>query len=129
MIEKTRVRISLLKFALVGIVGTGLDLTVFSLSLLVGLGSTVSRALGYFVGTLWAFLLNRRWVFNSQRKWPELIPFTLTYMFSGSVAVFIQSLGPEGSDDTGGVFLVFGISVTIGALINYFSLRYLVFRD
>ncbi len=122
-------RNKLVRFALVGLVGTGLDLAIFSLSLMLGFVPPVSRGMGYLFGTLWAFFLNRRWVFNSQTKLSRFIPFSLTYLFSGSAAVFIQSLGPAGTEATGGVFLAFGISVTVGAAINFFSLRYLVFRD
>lgn len=129
MIEKTRVRKKLIKFALVGLVGTGLDFTVFTLSLMLGFGPTIGRSLGYSAGTLWAFFVNRRWVFNSKGNLSRFIPFSLTYLFSGSVAVVIQSLGPAGSEATGGVFLTYGVSVAIGALINFLSLRYVVFRD
>ena len=119
----------LLKFSLVGIAGTSLDFAAFSLSLLVGMAPSVSRAMGYFVGTLWAFFLNRRWVFNSTGNLAILFPFILTYLVSGSAAVLIQSLGPTDSNDTTGVFLAFGFSVAVGALINFLSLRYFVFRD
>jgi putative flippase GtrA len=127
--DKNPVLNKLVRFSLVGAVGTGLDITVFSLALLLGFGPAVSRAMGYTFGTLWAFFLNRRWVFNSQTRFSRFIPFSLTYLFSGFIVVFIQSLGPEGTEFNGGVFLAFGISVAIGALINFLLLRYLVFRD
>ncbi len=129
MKDKNPVLNKLVRFALVGVVGTGLDLTVFSLALLLEFGPAVSRATGYLFGTLWAFFLNRKWVFNSQTSLSRFIPFSLSYLFSGFIVVFIQSLGPEGTEFNGGVFLAFGISVAIGALINFLLLRYLVFRD
>ncbi len=118
----------LLKFSLVGIAGTSLDFAVFFLSLFVGMAPSVSRAMGYIVGTLWAFFLNRRWVFKSMGNLTRLLPFILTYLVSGSAAVCIQSLGPAGSIDTAGVFPVFLLSVAVAALINFLSLRYYVFR-
>jgi putative flippase GtrA len=127
--EKVRVSRRLLKFALVGLAGTFLDFAVFSLSLLLGLAPSISRAMGYCAGTLWAFFLNRSWVFNSTGNLARLLPFILTYLVSGSAAVLIQSLGPTGANDTTGVFLAFGFSVVVGALINFLSLRYFVFRD
>jgi putative flippase GtrA len=119
----------LLKFALVGLAGTALDFAVFFLFFLVGMAPSVSRAMGYSVGTLWAFFLNRRWVFNSTGNLARLLPFILTYLVSGLAAVLIQSLGPTDSNDKAGVFLAFGVSVVVGAFINFLSLRYFVFRD
>ena len=129
MVKKARLRKKLLKFALVGLAGTALDFAVFFLSLVAGMAPSVSRVMGYSVGTLWAFFLNRRWVFNSTGNLAKLLPFILTYLVSGLAAVLIQSLGPAGSNDTAGVFLAFGFSVVVGASINFLSLRFFVFRD
>lgn len=118
-----------LKFALVGLAGTVFDFLAFYSCLLLGLEPIFSRGVGYLVGTLWAFFLNRSWVFNSSSGWTKIAPFSITYLFSGSVAVFIQTLGPNQSEPIGLVLSTYATSVLVAASLNYFSLRYLVFRN
>ncbi len=113
---------------LVGIVGTGLDFIAFSLCLGLGLDSVGSRGVGYFVGTLWAYFLNRGWVFGSSSRWSTFIPFTLTYLASGSIAVFLQALGPKGPEPLPLVIWIYALSVLTAAALNYLSLRFFVFR-
>lgn len=117
------------KFALVGMAGTGLDVIAFSICLILGFDSIVSRGIGYLAGTSWAFFLNRGWVFGSSSRWSRVIPFILTYIVSGLLAVLIQALGPNAPEPLSGVIWIYGLSVFIAATLNYFSLRHIVFRN
>jgi putative flippase GtrA len=118
-----------LRFVLVGVIGTTIDLAIFSICLMLGIGSLLSRSVGYVAGTIWAFFLNRNWVFRSSSGWIKLFPFSLTYLVTGSIAVFIQSLGPSESEPLDIVFLIYLGSVLVSATINYLLLRQIVFRD
>jgi putative flippase GtrA len=129
MNDEERPHQKVVKFALVGLVGTALDFVGFYSCLSLGLDPIFSRGVGYLIGTLWAFFLNSSWVFNSSSGWTKIAPFSITYLFSGSVAVFIQTLGPNQSEPIGLVLSTYATSVLVAASLNYFSLRYLVFRD
>lgn len=118
----------LTKFVLVGLIGTGLDLTCFLLCLALGVETVVSRVVGYLAGTSWAFFLNRSWVFKSRRRWAVLIPFTLTYLISGSLAVVIQALGPQRPEPLHALLFIYTVSVFVASAVNYLSLRFIVFK-
>lgn len=117
----------LFKFALTGLAGTLLDFTVFTFALVLTGNSTLSRATGYAFGTLWAFLLNRSWVFQSASGTSRLIPFVLLYLATGAIAVTIQ--WGFGNDQIMGVgvFVAYGLSIGVASTINFFGMRYLVF--
>ena len=129
MTERNIVQQRVFRFALVGLIGTSLDFLGFSFGLWLGLDPIPSRGIGYFVGTVWAFFLNRTWVFNSNSGLSRVVPFSLTYALSGLVAVAIQALGPNQPEPIGLVLSVYVVSVLVAASINYLSLQRLVFRD
>ncbi len=113
----------LIKFAVTGIAGTILDFLAFNLVLLLSGNPVISRGVGYVFGTLWAFFVNRSWVFNSKNGISSLVPFLLLYGSSGLVAVAIQSLLA-----TSGIFLAYLISLLVASVMNFLGMRFLVFR-
>jgi putative flippase GtrA len=117
------------KFGVVGLIGTGFDFAVFTLLTFSGLDGTISRAIGYVFGTVWAFFLNRGWVFDYRNRNSRAVSFSLTYLFSGIAAVWIQSSGPNNNELTSITFFWYGVSVIIAASINYLALRLVVFPD
>jgi putative flippase GtrA len=55
------------RFILVGVVNTALGLAIiFSLIYFLGLGALMANLLGYGVGFLLAFVVNKRWTFESK---------------------------------------------------------------
>lgn len=113
----------LIKFAVTGIAGSILDFLAFNLVLLLSGNPVISRGVGYVFGTLWAFFVNRSWVFNSKNGISSLVPFLLLYGSSGLVAVAIQSLLA-----TSGIFLAYLISLLVASVMNFLGMRFLVFR-
>jgi len=114
----------LIKFAVTGIAGTILDFLAFNLVLLLSGNPVISRGVGYVFGTLWAFFVNRSWVFNSKNGISSLVPFLLLYGSSGLVAVAIQSF----LSATSGIFLAYLISLLVASVMNFLGMRFLVFR-
>lgn len=117
----------LFKFALTGVVGTVLDLTVFTIALGLTENSSISRAFGYALGTLWSFLINRAWVFQSASGISRLVPFLLLYFATGAVAVGIQWGFGVAQVPAIGVFVAYGLSLIVASTINFLGMRYLVF--
>ena len=117
----------LFKFALTGVVGTVLDVTVFTIALGLTENSSISRALGYACGTLWSFLVNRSWVFESASGMSRLIPFLMLYLATGAIAVTIQWGFGVAQVPAIGVFVAYGLSLVVASTINFIGMRYLVF--
>jgi putative flippase GtrA len=114
----------LVKFAVTGIAGTILDFLAFNLVLVFTGHPVLARGIGYIFGTLWAFFVNRSWVFKSQNGISSLIPFLALYGSSGFVAVAIQSFLNESS----GVFIAYLCSLVGASVMNFLGMRYMVFR-
>lgn len=71
-----------LRFALVGIVNTLVGLAViFGLMFFFGIGPGVANALGYAIGLLISFVLNRLWTFESGRSVKDVLPKYLAVAF------------------------------------------------
>jgi putative flippase GtrA len=115
----------LVKFALTGIAGTILDFLVFNLVLVFTGHPVLARGIGYVFGTLWAFFVNRSWVFKSQNGISSLIPFLALYGSSGFVAVTIQSV----LNESFGVFIAYLFSLIVASVMNFVGMRFLVFRN
>ncbi len=118
----------LIKFAVTGMAGTIVDFAVFTISVGFTDNSAISRAFGYACGTLWAFFINRSWVFNSTSGFSRLIPFLLLYIVSGTVAVFTQWGFELFEIPNLGVFVAYGLSLVVASTINFLGMRYLVFK-
>jgi putative flippase GtrA len=114
----------LVKFAVTGIAGTILDFLAFNLVLLLTGNPVLSRGIGYVFGTLWAFFVNRSWVFKSKNGISSIVPFLLLYGSSGFVAVAIQSF----LDGISSVFIAYLISLLFASVMNFLGMRFLVFR-
>ena len=115
---------SLGKFAVTGLAGTILDFLAFNLVLLLTGNPVLSRGIGYVFGTLWAFFVNRSWVFKSQNGISSIFPFLALYGSSGFVAVTIQSFLNESS----GIFIAYLCSLVGASVMNFLGMRFLVFR-
>lgn len=118
-----------LKFSLTGIAGTILDLAVFTFVLYLSDNSTLSRSAGYLFGTMWAFMLNRSWVFKSSSDFTRLIHFSLLYLTSGLLAVAIQwGFGLINSQSLG-IPIGYALGLMVASTINFLGMKYLVFRS
>ncbi|RST54308.1 GtrA family protein [Variovorax sp. MHTC-1] len=83
----------LLRFAAVGVVNTGLGYAViFACMYLVGLGAVTSNVLGYAVGLVVSYLLNRSFTFRSvEAPRREIIRFVAIFLLAylANLAVLI----------------------------------------
>jgi putative flippase GtrA len=113
------------KFAVTGIAGTILDFLAFNVVLVLTGHPVLARGIGYVFGTIWAFFVNRSWVFKSQNGISSLIPFLALYGSSGFVAVTIQSVLNESL----GVFIAYLFSLVVASVMNFVGMRFLVFRN
>jgi putative flippase GtrA len=87
----------LLRFATVGVVNTGLGYAViFACMYLAGLDAVVSNVLGYAVGLVASYILNRTYTFRSAGKaQAEIVRFLLIFLLAylanlGTLLVLIR---------------------------------------
>jgi len=74
----------LLKYLKVGVINTilGMIVILFCLNIL-GVNYNISYFIGYVIGLINSFLLNKHYTFNSTTKWSkELIPFIIVFLIS-----------------------------------------------
>lgn len=128
MIDR-KIIVQFFKFALVGALNTSIHFLVFLLLLrLVGMNYIVASVIGYCMGLLNSYFMNRHWTFQSRdfRMGPEFARFTLINVlalavntFSLGVFVGLWHLGPE-------LGQVPAIGLSMG--VNFLGNRYWAFR-
>ncbi len=123
-------RIKMVKFALVGVVNTGVDFAIFVLLVYaLGVPAWLAQIVSYSGGVANSFWLNRRWTFRaagSGSHWQEALRFAAVNgaSFAAATAVLLglhQGLAwsPAAAK---------AVSVFFAMIVNYLGSRYWVFR-
>jgi putative flippase GtrA len=115
-------------FGLVGCTNTAVDFLTYTVALkLLMLSVGVSQAIGYTVGLVCSFLLNRRFTFRDggRRLWGQMILFLLVNLITMGISVLsINLLTGAGMNP-----LLAKIPVTgIVMVCNYFGYKLIVFQ-
>src|SRR4051794_28739654 len=74
-----------LRFAMVGLLNTAIGLfTIYLATFGLGLGPVLANALGYGIGLVTSFALNRRWTFaaSAGNRWAQAARFTLAVLLA-----------------------------------------------
>jgi len=103
----------------------------YSLANFLLLGTTISTNTGWLVSVLFAFVTNRRWVFESRAKGAvpllrELSSFVAVRLFSGLVNWGIMVLGVDVLEFWDVLVFVFANIIVI--ILNYLTSKWFVFR-
>ncbi|ACT60879.1 GtrA family protein [Hirschia baltica] len=119
----------IIKFGLTGMANVGIDLSVYILLLHLGLEIWLAKTFAFIVGTIFAYLVNKKWTFNdasgSHRK--IFAVFTL-YIFAMIINVGLNSfcisiLG----DNLAGKIIAYIFAVIPSAAVNFLGMKY-IFR-
>ena len=125
------------KFAITGGISAVIDagLTwIFQIALAL-LGNIEARSVGFFFGTLTAYLLNRRWTFRAQPSKRRFAMVTLTYAITYAVnivsyrwafPIFDHTLDWR---STYALVAAFILAQGTATVINFFVQRWLIFRN
>jgi putative flippase GtrA len=120
----------LVRFVVVGLLGAVVDLSVYTLALHLGAGTTAARALSFLAGTTTAYVLNRRWAFQVAGGTRRATGFALLYGTTFFVILGVNALAlaalPENSWR---VTLAWALSQGLGTAVNFVMLRLVVFRS
>ena len=82
-----------LKFALVGVLNTGVDVVIFFLLTRLGSPYVAAQVVSYSCGAANSYLLNKLWTFRSTSlSYAEIVRFTAVNLISLGISVVILSL-------------------------------------
>lgn len=125
------------KFAITGAIAALIDVSLtwlFQIGL--GLfGDVVSRTVGFAVGTLVAYLLNRRWTFNARASKRRFVAVFDTYAMTYAINILLYRWAFPFFDHTldwpssWALAVAFVIAQGTATLINFFVQRWVIFRS
>ena len=117
------------RFLIVGSLTVGIDFIIYSLCLWLELPINPAKAIGFLTGTVFAYVANRSWTFESGADGHPILRFMAVYLSNLVVNVSINAaivwLLGEGKMELLGAFL---IATGVSATLNFLGMKYLVFR-
>ncbi|HEX4703227.1 MAG TPA: GtrA family protein [Pseudonocardiaceae bacterium] len=118
------------RFVLFGGLSACVDFGVYQLLLHFGLWADVAKAISFVFGTVTAYLLNRRWTFNSAGGAAPALRFAALYSVTFFVNVGVNALGLQLlTGHRWQVPIAWVIAQGTATVINFVMLRTVVFRD
>lgn len=121
--------VQLRRFLIVGSTTVLVDFASYSGCLALGLWIDLAKAVGFVIGTAFAYLANRLWTFEAGGG-PGRIPHFLAVYLSTLVvnvaanAVVVRAL-PEGKP---AIVAAFVVATGISASLNFLGMKFIVFR-
>ena len=123
----------LFRFICTGVVGAVVDFGSTYLLSLVGLSHAGSKTVGFILGTLTAYFINRRWTFQAapsrKRFVATMCSYLLTYLVQlGLFLVCIPWLEDHGFSDFWTQAISFVIAQGTATVLNFNIQRWVIFR-
>ena len=120
----------IIRFLFVGGTTVIIDFVVYSTLLLLGNTTQISKGLGFFAGTVFAYFANKKVTFKSKNSGPlKFLLFILLYLFSLSANVVTNEIVLYILNYTKLSFLLaFIIATALSASMNFFGMKYIVFN-
>jgi putative flippase GtrA len=118
------------RFVAFGVLSAGVDFGIYELLLHFGLWADAAKAISFICGTVTAYLLNRRWTFDSKGGAAPAIRFAMLYSVTFFVNVGVNAAGLALlRADSWRVPLAWVIAQAVATVINFVLLRTVVFRS
>lgn len=118
------------RFVVFGILSAGVDFGVYNLFLHIGTWPALAKGISFCFGTVTAYLLNRRWTFDSEGGAAPAARFTALYCTTFFVNVGVNQLGlvalPQGHWR---VPVAWVLAQAVATVINFVMLRTVVFPE
>jgi putative flippase GtrA len=118
------------RFVVFGVISAGVDFGIYELLLHFGLWADVAKAISFICGTITAYVLNRRWTFDSKGGAAPAFRFAVLYSttFFVNVGVNAAGLALLPSSASWRVPVAWVIAQAVATVINFVLLRTVVFR-
>ncbi|WP_197088467.1 GtrA family protein [Corynebacterium occultum] len=103
------------------------------LQMFFGVGPVLARTVGFIVGTLTAYFLNRRWTFKAEPSTRRFLAVTLLYAITWGVNVGLHRLGYNLFTEWGlqgglAIICAYVIAQGIATVLNFVVQRTIIFR-
>jgi putative flippase GtrA len=118
------------RFLIVGFTTVGIDFAVYRILLFAGSPIAVAKALGFIVGTVFAYFANKLWTFESAKGGRSVfVMFMALYLITLLINVGINSGVITALGDAELVLLLGFLAATgTSATLNFIGMRMIVFR-
>jgi putative flippase GtrA len=114
----------------VGVLAAGVDFGIYQLLLHLGVWADVAKAISFICGTVTAYVLNRRWTFDSTGGTTPALRFAALYTVTFFVNVGVNALCLQLlTGHRWQVPLAWVIAQATATVINFVMLRTVVFRE
>lgn len=132
-VERLTLKTQLFRFILTGVVGAIVDFGSTYLLFLAGMGDASSKTVGFILGTLTAYLINRRWTFQAEPSVKRFLVTMFTYLVTYAVQVSLYTVSIPWLEDLGlDQFWVRAVSFVIAqgtaTVLNFIIQRWVIFR-
>lgn len=121
------------RFIISGIISAVVDWGVTALvQLMFGLPAGRSRLVGFICGTITAYMINRRWTFESEHSWKRMAQVAVLYTITGWFNTTFYAIGFHKLETFMPALLAtmiaFVIVQGIATVINFFAQRMFIFK-
>lgn len=123
-----------IRFIISGAISAIPDLGLTALALHgFGWNKEAARTLGFIVGTIVAYLINRRWTFQAERSWKRFAQVAVLYTLSYLINIGLTSLCLDLFQDWGlgpaiSLVCAFVIAQGTATVVNFFVQRIFIFK-
>ncbi|MDR1657151.1 MAG: GtrA family protein [Deltaproteobacteria bacterium] len=120
-----------IKFIIVGCISTSCDFIVYRSLLYFFSFINVSKIIGLSIGITVSYILNNFWAFQVRKvSKHSIFSFLILYIFSNGLNVLVNRvvLYFTGLDKNIYIILAFCLAAFVAATINYFGLKYFIFK-
>lgn len=124
---------NMFRFAVVGVIGTMVDIAILYLCLAIGLGLYVGRLVSFIAAVTATWIINRSWTFanrHSQKKlWQEWLHY-MSLMVIGGVFNYVSYVVAINYLLTVREYPVLGVMIgsVVGMFANFISARFFIFK-
>ena len=124
-----RFSVQLRRFLIVGSTTVVVDFASYSGCLWLDLPIDFSKAVGFVVGTLFAYLANRYWTFEAAGEPGRIGHFLVLYLSTLVVNVAVNAVVVRALDRTAfAIAVAFVLATAVSASLNFLGMKFIVFR-
>jgi putative flippase GtrA len=120
----------LLIFFIVGFTTVAIDAAFYRFLLWTGVEIDVAKACSFTIGALFAYAANKSWTFKQKKHGMSPVTFIMLYGTTLLVNTLANGLIVRGlPSDRWAIILAFIIATGISAVLNFFGMKWIVFRN
>ncbi len=118
------------RYAMTGLANTAVDVSVFSLLVLVGTQPSAANILGFLAGAINSFVMNRNFTFRDHNSsgWTETLSTFAAFAAVTAICVGITYLSFEAARPYFGIAGAKGCAIVLTLVCGYLLNRFFVFR-